>query len=535
MVARIFDGSQVPSRLMSPAHVQPSARHDAFLRLDDAGRVAAVENRLSTAIHAGLLTDGERLPSEQELAQQLGVSTVTLREALAGLRRSGLVRTRRGRGGGTFIRVSPDAMKRYLEERLRSFSIDELRDLGDHRAAIAAAATELAAVRASASDLDTLRHHVGALAEARTATGRHAADRRFHVEVAAATRSARLVSAEVALQVETGSLLWHVADDALARDALSDHAAIIAALGTRDACVARRTCVAHVNAETLTLIAAHRRLCAGARPSPITDDPRGPDPAVAIDESALRAASEAVLAPIRTAVDEVLAGLAELSALVAELAAGSAPLGRAALDRLSEPILGHLKGGAGPILGTGVVFAPGALAGAPRWLEWRWKPEGEDPVALEASLDPGDVRFYDYERVDWFTVPRDTGKRFIAGPFIDYGCTDRHVFTLTMPIVVAGQFLGVAGADVAVERIEELAASLLQAIPVEAALVNRRGRVIASNTLGLLPGTLWDEVGPAGRPGWEVREGATVLSDEGLSWAVVTRSPALDPRPHPGA
>ena len=50
-----------------------------------------VEQRLADAIRSGLLADGERLPSEQELAAMLGVATVTAREALVALRSQGLV------------------------------------------------------------------------------------------------------------------------------------------------------------------------------------------------------------------------------------------------------------------------------------------------------------------------------------------------------------------------------------------------------------------------------------------------------------
>src|SRR5439155_27160239 len=62
--------------------------------------------RLAQSIRLGVLVDGERLPPERELAETFGVSRVTLREAIKGLRDAGLVESRRGRGGGTFV-VSP--------------------------------------------------------------------------------------------------------------------------------------------------------------------------------------------------------------------------------------------------------------------------------------------------------------------------------------------------------------------------------------------------------------------------------------------
>ena len=64
-------------------------------------RVAA---SLSDAIDRGEYPIGARLPNERSLAARLGVSRTTLRQALAELARSGVVRRRVGRGGGTFVR-----------------------------------------------------------------------------------------------------------------------------------------------------------------------------------------------------------------------------------------------------------------------------------------------------------------------------------------------------------------------------------------------------------------------------------------------
>src|SRR5690349_18114285 len=64
--------------------------------------------RLAQAIRLGLVTGGERLPSERQLAERLQVSRVTLRQAIAALREAGYLRSRRGRGGGTFVEYSPN-------------------------------------------------------------------------------------------------------------------------------------------------------------------------------------------------------------------------------------------------------------------------------------------------------------------------------------------------------------------------------------------------------------------------------------------
>src|SRR5919106_398351 len=94
-------------------------------------RSEAVVRRVGSAIALGLLGDGEQLPAETELATMLNVSTVTLREALADLRELGLVETRRGRGGGSFVRARDDALAELAGSRLTDLGTTDLRELGD--------------------------------------------------------------------------------------------------------------------------------------------------------------------------------------------------------------------------------------------------------------------------------------------------------------------------------------------------------------------------------------------------------------------
>jgi GntR family transcriptional regulator len=63
-----------------------------------------VRRQLLDQIHGGLVTPGERLGAERDLAQELGVSRSTVRQALAALEEADEVRRVPGRGGGTFVR-----------------------------------------------------------------------------------------------------------------------------------------------------------------------------------------------------------------------------------------------------------------------------------------------------------------------------------------------------------------------------------------------------------------------------------------------
>ena len=122
------------------------ARRAVFAPLDDGAlRSEAVVRRVGSAIALGLLGDGEQLPAETELATMLNVSTVTLREALAELRGLGLVETRRGRGGGSFVQARDDVLGELADARLAELATTDLRELGDAPGAVASAAARLAA------------------------------------------------------------------------------------------------------------------------------------------------------------------------------------------------------------------------------------------------------------------------------------------------------------------------------------------------------------------------------------------------------
>ena len=109
-----------------------------FAPLEAERRAEAVARRLGEAITLGLLPDGSPLPSESDLADRFGVATVTVREALGALREDNLIRTRRGRGGGSFVVTPADGGQQALVARLRRMGLGELRDLADHYTAIAA-------------------------------------------------------------------------------------------------------------------------------------------------------------------------------------------------------------------------------------------------------------------------------------------------------------------------------------------------------------------------------------------------------------
>ena len=155
----------------------------------------AVAAHLRQQIHAGDYSPGDRLPAQRDLAEQLGVARVSLREGIRQLVASGYLEVRRGAAGGAFV----TELSRPLEawrQRLRSMS-GELDELIDFRIAVEAQAASLAAQRATRAELADMRAAIKAMRalrspgrEARTAFRQ--TDGQFHDALSRAARNRRL-------------------------------------------------------------------------------------------------------------------------------------------------------------------------------------------------------------------------------------------------------------------------------------------------------------------------------------------------------
>lgn len=88
---------------------EPTLRRVVLRPLHSGNAFEETLERILQAIKLGVVHPGERLPSERDLAIQLNVSRMTLREALRSLQESGYVESRPGRNGGTFVLRRPSA------------------------------------------------------------------------------------------------------------------------------------------------------------------------------------------------------------------------------------------------------------------------------------------------------------------------------------------------------------------------------------------------------------------------------------------
>ncbi|WP_090935765.1 FadR/GntR family transcriptional regulator [Nonomuraea jiangxiensis] len=105
--------------------------------------------RLLQAIKLGVVPPGGKLPPERELAVRLGISRVTLREAIRALSDAGYLDVRRGRYGGAFVTyVPPEPDAGELRQAVARMGMAELSDALTFRLAVECGAAQVLAASA---------------------------------------------------------------------------------------------------------------------------------------------------------------------------------------------------------------------------------------------------------------------------------------------------------------------------------------------------------------------------------------------------
>jgi DNA-binding FadR family transcriptional regulator len=204
--------------------------------------------RLLHAVRLGIVAPGERLPSERQLADRLGVSRLTLREALRELQRAGYVDSRRGRYGGTFVKATLPSRKQRPRggSRFRvEINLEDalvLREVVETGAAAEAARREI-----GVREERYLRDRLEACRSADDLALYRRMDSRLHIAVAELTGSPSLTAATADVRARINSLLDDIpALDQNLRHGDAQHAEIVDAIVARDPERARRAVAEHL-------------------------------------------------------------------------------------------------------------------------------------------------------------------------------------------------------------------------------------------------------------------------------------------------
>lgn len=223
--------------LLSDVVLRPVRGHHAF--------EGCVE-QLATAIRLGVYPTGSALPAERELADRLGVSRATLREAIAALRTAGMVRTTRGRGGGTVVSYQPQAPAYDASQRLADRR-DELLDCLVFRRVVEPGACWTAAARQLSDDERSLLTDALTAVEAAPDPAAHRqADSRLHLAIAGVTGSPMTITAVTGVQSCLHDMLQAIPVlEVNIQHSNAQHTAIVTAILTGQPARARRAMEQH--------------------------------------------------------------------------------------------------------------------------------------------------------------------------------------------------------------------------------------------------------------------------------------------------
>jgi GntR family transcriptional regulator, transcriptional repressor for pyruvate dehydrogenase complex len=208
----------------------------------------AIVEQIRSAIVGGRLKQGERLPPERTLAEQFGVSRVTVRDALRGLEAMGLLEVRVGARGGAFVTVPTGSLVGQTMSDMMLMSALTPSDIVEARLVVELGTVTLACARATDDDLARLRELCErGRVELQRKTYARELSWEFHSLLAEAahnpaidglTHSFRSTLSMHPIRAREGAKAHAVTVD--------EHVRILEALERRDAAEARREIAAHL-------------------------------------------------------------------------------------------------------------------------------------------------------------------------------------------------------------------------------------------------------------------------------------------------
>lgn len=222
---------------------------DAFTPVR-AGRISAlVADQIRTLILEGRLQQGDRLPSERELAERFGVSRVTVRDALRILEVAGLIEVRLGASGGAFVTApSANIVAEGIANMLMTAAVTP-DEVVESRLVLELGIVSLAAARATEEDLAELRRICDASAQAfRDGAYDTNLSRQFHARLATAAHNTAvdMIAASFRGPLSLRDVRAREPAQHARERTVREHDAVARALEARDAPRAREAMAEHL-------------------------------------------------------------------------------------------------------------------------------------------------------------------------------------------------------------------------------------------------------------------------------------------------
>ena len=208
--------------------------------------------QLHEAILSGEWPPGYKLPSETDLAEQMGVSRVTIRGALGRL--SGLHLIERRQGDGTFVREIRGSQVAEQILPLAAFGAQDLKDLMEFREIFESEVAALAAERATKEDIAALKDNFETHMKARKPERRAAYDMQFHILLAKMCGNALLAQIYDTFRPMFANCMQMIIDTMGNDLAQPYHSALIEAIEAHDPEKARELMREHINMTVASVV-----------------------------------------------------------------------------------------------------------------------------------------------------------------------------------------------------------------------------------------------------------------------------------------
>ena len=192
-------------------------------------------SEIKTLINTKNLEPGEKLPSERLLAERIGVTRGSIRNAIQKLESYGLLKSMPQ--SGTFISNLGRAALNGMIDQILNLPEPDFKSLVETRIFLEIKSVRFAAIRHTAEDLERIEQ---ALEDYRTKTlsGKESVeeDLLFHLAIAQASHNPSLnqLMLSITPQIITDFEKYHVCKSDLALSAIKEHEAIVEAIRTKE-------------------------------------------------------------------------------------------------------------------------------------------------------------------------------------------------------------------------------------------------------------------------------------------------------------
>jgi GntR family transcriptional regulator, transcriptional repressor for pyruvate dehydrogenase complex len=208
-----------------------------------------VAEQLRRHIGLGVVAAGQVLPSERELASMFGVGRATIQAAIRLLAAHGLVESRRGRGGGTFViepaRDEASHQRVLLELKLARVDVEEALL---YRRVIEEGSVRMACKNATKTDIKKLDAFRAQMEEAQSDLQFHRYDNEFHIQLGQAAGSKLLREAAERSRLELNSAILALPETDVWHERINrEHDAIVRAIEAHDQRAAARRMSRHLD------------------------------------------------------------------------------------------------------------------------------------------------------------------------------------------------------------------------------------------------------------------------------------------------